>query len=46
MYTICESQEWLSDKEYLGLNLRGRLSVMPEVAYKVLVVAKGGIENT
>ena len=31
-YTICESQEWLSYIEYLDLNLRGRLIVVPRVA--------------
>ena len=31
IYIACEIQEWLSDKEYLGLNLRRRLSVVPGV---------------
>ena len=30
-YTVCESYEWLSDKEYLDHNLRVRLSVVPGV---------------
>ena len=45
-YIVYVNHEWLSDKEYLGLNLKGSLSVVPGVALKVLIVARSDIENT